>query len=124
MSTRSVVAYRTESGWRGRYIHFDGYTDYMNPALTTIVQRDGFDKAKAILCDEHRSWSQVDPNVKPSANEFLGDRGEVVEGYGVAYTDEPDDFWYTETTELWPWIEFIHILEADGTVTSTEAPRK
>lgn len=120
MSTRSVVAYRTESGWRGRYIHFDGYPEYMNPALSAIVARDGFDKAKAILCDEHRSWSQVDPNTALQGAESLGDRGVAVYGYGITYTDELDDFYYTEATPLAPWIEYLHILETDGTVTSTE----
>ena len=122
MSTRSVVAYRTEEGWRGRYIHFDGYPDYMNGALSEIVKRDGYEKAKAVLCDEHRSWSQVDPNVQTKATEMLGDRGEYVDGYGVAYTDEPDDYWYSSDNPeaLYPWIEYIHILEANGTVTSSE----
>lgn len=43
MSTRSVVAYKTQAGeTRGVYVHFDGYPENMLPELNKRFEEEGY----------------------------------------------------------------------------------
>jgi len=37
MSTHAIMAVRTEDGYKGRYVHFDGYTQAMLPAMNRAI---------------------------------------------------------------------------------------
>lgn len=86
MSTRSVVARPLDGGFEGRYIHSDGYPSGVGRDLHTLVLRDGVEKVREVMIEQHYGWSYTAPGAatEPSS---LGERGKVVPGYGLAYTD-------------------------------------
>lgn len=89
MGTRSVVAipYARKTGWRGRYIHWDGYPSGVGRTLHKIVRRDGRDKAVRVLVEDHAGWSSVNGEADPKVGLGMDDgRFEAVPGYGTAYT--------------------------------------
>ena len=63
MSTRSLIARKTESGWEGIYHHWDGYPDALGATLFELFNGH-FDQdvstMLAFLLDEHRGgWSTI-----------------------------------------------------------------
>lgn len=107
MSTNSALAEGQGSTLRGRYCHSDGYPTWQGRQLWTIVQRDGVEKARQVLLHEHYGWSFLDAErdaagFEPHAR-MLGDRCEVVSGYGLAYTDEPAE-WTDPLQYEWAWV--------------------
>lgn len=124
MGTRSAIAIRTEDGgFKGRYVHWDGYPSGVGVALRQIIERDGREQALKVLLEDHYGWSTVNGLEEQELGAGYDDgRFVAVPGYGVAYTtvedqSSPDD-WITEPGES--WTEYIHIVEDDGTVTSVE----
>ena len=91
MSTRSCVAIKHEVGWRGRYIHMDGYPSGVGVELIKILARDGYDKAVTILLEQHYGWSSLDaasPSDKALSPVYDDGRFKAVPGYGIAYTTQ------------------------------------
>lgn len=85
MGTRSIIAVPLDNGFRGRYCHWGGYPTAMAATLSKIIRRDGIDKARTVLIEEHTGWSVIDGE---------GQRDDHnVPGYGKAYTGEPDEWW-------------------------------
>ena len=39
MSTHAIMAVRTEEGYKGVYVHFDGYTEAMLPAMNRAIKQ-------------------------------------------------------------------------------------
>jgi hypothetical protein len=39
MSTHAIMAVRTAEGYKGRYVHFDGYTEAMLPAMNRAIKQ-------------------------------------------------------------------------------------
>lgn len=114
MGTRSAVGFTTATGFKGRYVHFDGYPSYMTHQLATIVRRDGAPHALHVLTAQHHGWSSIATGiVTPDYSTDL-----AVPGYGIALTDQPDT-WHTDndhdtfidyayaitegTIEVWTW---------------------
>lgn len=87
MSTHSTVALPLDNGFMGRYIHGNGYPTWQAVALLALVRRDGLETVRRVLTQEHYGWSRLDPNAKTGDANFLDERGEIVPGYGLAYTD-------------------------------------
>ena len=113
MSTRSVVAVQAGDGWRGRYVHSDGYPSGVGVTLLKLVERDGLEQVIKTLTQDHYGWSHLSSTqpditgIKPPTEldfgacgspEFVahqfspkGSNGDGrfanVPGYGVAYTD-------------------------------------
>ena len=56
MGTRSVIAVKTDTGWKGRYCHWDGYPSGVGANLLRVVARDGFETAVKTLTEQHYSW--------------------------------------------------------------------
>lgn len=119
MGTRSVVARPTEDGgWKGRYIHWDGYPEGVGESLRLIIERDGLEAAARVLMDEHYGWSTVTGATEVELPEYMDDgRFVAVPGYGVAYTTEqgqssPDD-WFTDKTIGDSWCEWAYVLRDD-----------
>lgn len=94
MSTNSVVALPTRDGqgFRGRYVHWDGYPEGVGQAVTDIVKRDGYGQAVQTLIVDHAEWSQVTGD-RPTASNIFNDV--EVSGYGLAYKNSQDR-WYTD----------------------------
>lgn len=90
MGTRSVIAvpYRTKTGWRGRYCHWDGYPSGVGQSLFQIVRRDGIKQARKTLTSTWCGWSQINPEQKEDdlSPGYDDGRFAAVEGYGVAFT--------------------------------------
>jgi hypothetical protein len=122
MGTRSAIAIRTEDGgFKGRYVHWDGYPDGVGRAVRQIIERDGREKALEVLLEDHYGWSTVDGEEEQDLGIGREDgRFVAVPGYGVAYTTEqnqssPDEW----VTYLGDWgTEYIYIVEDDGTITT------
>lgn len=121
MSTRSVVATGTVEGWKGRYVHFDGYPTGVGESVRQIVPRDGVETTVWNLIHDNYGWSSVDAEFGKELDEFLRDGRFVrVDGYGVAYTTEqgqssPDD-WQTDSNADPLWIEWVYLIQDEGIV--------
>jgi len=63
MSTRSLIARKTETGWEGIYHHWDGYPEALGATLFELFNGHFDQDAKtmlAFLLDEHRGgWSTI-----------------------------------------------------------------
>lgn len=107
MSTRSIIAVPTDTDWKGRYVHWDGYPSNMGKELQAIIQRDGYENAIKVLTQDHKSWSGInsDPlNLSDPQGHTL------VPGYGVAHADIPanDDPWlYPEDQDSTEWVYLL-----------------
>ena len=136
MGTRSVVAFQEGDGWRGRYVHFDGYPSARVPDLLTIVARDGVEAAIKTITETWAGWSSLDAyqpditGVTPDANAawdspemqasrfapgggYDDGRFANVPGYGIAYVAESGqidpDHWIDHTdTDI--WLEWAYVL--------------
>ena len=60
MGTRSIVSVPDGDGWKGRYVHWDGYPTGVGQSLIEIVMRDGIEVARRTIVDEHVYWSSID----------------------------------------------------------------
>jgi hypothetical protein len=88
MSTRSFVGITdSEGGFRGRYVHNDGYPSARGPVLTNLIaQADGdLDYVLRVITEEHPAWSYLHPTHEEN---YLDERGEIVPRFGLAYTVE------------------------------------
>lgn len=105
MSTRSVIAVPHGDAWRGHYCHSDGYPTWNGRELFAIVTRDGLEKARWELTEEHYGWSSI-------VHEEMGRSKEYLSGYGRYYTDQPADEWYTpgDTGDT----EWVYVLADNG----------
>lgn len=119
MGTRSVVAVPTaDGGWKGRYVHWDGYPEGVGSALAKIVQRDGYDTAVRVLTQDHYGWSSVTGEEHQELTlGYTDGRFEAVPGYGVAYTTKggqssPDE-WITSDGDP-GWTEYAYVLHPDS----------
>lgn len=97
MSTRAVVAIPMDNGFRGRYVHSDGYPTHMGRALHAIVKRDGAEQARKVLIENHHEWYVLFPDrTEDELREFTYGDMHAVPGYGVRYDDlaDCDDCWW------------------------------
>ena len=111
MSTRSCVAIPQGDGWKGRYVHSDGYPSHMLPTLMDLVQRKELDRTIDVLINWNGGWSFV--GTYPGMTNYLGDdRAHFVSDYGLAYTkkEQPLTEWITSEDNDALWIEFVYIL--------------
>lgn len=107
MSTNSVVAEATPNGFKGRYIHWDGYPEGVGQAIATIVRRDGFAEAVKTLVHAHHGWSSVNGEQTQIADRDAK-RFTPVPGYGMAYTDdEQPDEWITSSGHA---LEYAYVI--------------
>lgn len=61
MSTRSVIAVQEGDGWKGRYVHSDGYPTAKVPELLALVERDGLDTVVRRITKDRYGWSSLNP---------------------------------------------------------------
>ena len=111
MSTRSCVAIPQGDGWKGRYVHSDGYPEHMVPTLLDLVKRKGVKRVTDVLINWNGGWSFV--GQYPGMTNCLGeDRAHFVSDYGLAYSrkEQPMDSWITSENPDPVFIEFVYIL--------------
>lgn len=118
MSTRSVVATPAGDGWRGRYVHCDGYPSARLPELLDLVARDGVEKVADVLTRENYGWSYLSADQGPEIEHDMYKDGRfiAVPGYGLAYTESQAGEGYEHTdTETDPlFIEWVYVLGPKG----------
>jgi hypothetical protein len=111
MSTRSCVAIPQGDGWKGRYVHSDGYPEHMVPALLDLIGRKGVDRVVDVLINWNPGWSFV--GSYEGITNYLGkDRAHFVSDYGLAYTKDEANMtdWITDTENDALFIEFVYIM--------------
>jgi hypothetical protein len=125
MGTRSVIAIETETGFKGRYVHWDGYPEHMVPEYFRLLKEKGYERCVDVLINWNAGWSNI--TSKPTLDPTTSDgRFKVVSNYGVAYTTKKMNFmgdpeyqqasfsqWVTsEDTES--WCEWAYVLKPYG----------
>lgn len=111
MSTRSVVAIPQGDGWKGRYVHSDGYPEHMVPTLMDLINRKGVDRVIDVLINWNPGWSFI--GTYDGMTNYLGEsRAHFVSDYGIAYSraEQSMDSWYTDQDSNAMWIEYVYIL--------------
>lgn len=126
MSTRSIVGVLSPEGKEigvGVYVHSDGYPEGRLPYLKKYIVRDGVEKvAQTILSANTGGWSYLFDDYDDNR---LGDRADVVAGYGLKYTDVDPEKPMTHSEALKNWgIEYAYYLDlATGDIVWYEMNR-
>lgn len=107
-----------DGGWKGRYVHWDGYPEGVGRALAKIVQRDGYDTAVKVLTQDHYGWSSVTGEEHQELTlGYTDGRFEAVPGYGIAYTTKggqsSPDGWIFRSGDDWG-TEYAYVLHPDS----------
>jgi len=111
----SAIVTPSETGWKGRYVHWDGYPSHMIPTLEDLIAKKGFQRTVDVLINWNPAWSFIGYNqgiiVDPSLYHWVSD-------YGVAYRREfaSMDDWITSENVDPIWIEYVYILDPKGIV--------
>lgn len=111
MSTRSCVAIPQGDGWKGRYVHSDGYPGHMVSTLLDLIERKGVDRVVDVLINWNGGWSFV--GTYEGMTNYLGeDRAHFVSDYGLAYSkkEQPLTEWITSEDPNALWIEYVYII--------------
>lgn len=111
MSTRSCVAIPQGDGWKGRYVHSDGYPEHMVPTLLDLIARKGVDRVRDVLINWNPGWSFI--GSYEGITNYLGeDRAHFVSDYGLAYSKHEANMtdWITSEDNDALFIEFVYIL--------------
>ena len=107
MSTRSIVAFDTESGVVGVYVHYDGYPSNKLAELGALVARDGAGKVTATIL-ERPAWASLEHDEK-------GGTDLTVPGYGRFFDDRGRRFTPDQLDEWWD-SEYIYVLSDNGDI--------
>jgi hypothetical protein len=121
MSTRGVIAVRVgqKDSWTGKFVNSDA--DMVGEVVREIIARDGLEVARDMLVEDSLGWFTVDGKMEQQLYPWhsAGTTAEAP-GYGVAFTVNAHPSCRREITEKnldWD-IEWVHIIERDGSVTS------
>jgi hypothetical protein len=103
MATRSAIVRPTDTGYEGRYCHYDGYPAYQGRQLWATLQHFGFDAREALRYalreDTPGYWSAYQSPVAVDGSR-LGD-----------YVTGRNDGWIT--TEQQHGLAYIYLLHVD-----------
>lgn len=121
MSTRGVIAVRVgqKGGWTGKFLNSDA--DMAGDVVREIIARDGLEIARDMLVEDSLGWASLDGKNEQTLYPWhsAGTTAEVP-GYGVAFTVNAHRDYRRDITEKnleWD-IEWVHIIERDGSVTT------
>jgi hypothetical protein len=92
MSTHAIVGIATDSGYKGRYVHFDGYTEAMMPALKRCIKNSVIADANPIAYILGNHWSSFS-----------------VANHEAADTDTHNEVWYTESTGI--FASYLYLID-------------
>lgn len=106
MSTRSVIAIATPSGWKGRYVHWDGYPSYRGPAIEDYVAEHGYAGYLDLLNTSPRGMSSFPERESNFAAERYedGSEGWIIGCDETCSTCDP------------LFMEYVWIVRPNGTV--------
>jgi hypothetical protein len=110
MSTRSCVAIPQGDGWKGRYVHSDGYPEHMVPTLLNLIRRKGVERVQNVLVNWNPGWSYLDAT---DGINYLGEgRAHFVSDYGLAYSrsEQSMDSWIDDQNPDALFIEYVYII--------------
>lgn len=118
MSTRSILAFETEMGVRGVYVHTDGYPEgewgRLNQ-LSILIARDGVSKVATTVL-EHSHWSCLfaEQVTKP---EYSPEHETLVVGYGMYFEHDAGDRYFTpDQLQDWWDSEYVYLVNPEGEV--------
>ena len=123
MSTRGYIGCAKTQ--RVVYNHFDSYAEAKLPTLSHLIVRDGAAKVvETLLSARTGGWSYLDHQAQGEDSGALGERGRMVEGYGLAYTDmqvgeaEPTYIGDGLSDDDQIWIEYVYLIDPEtGVIT-------
>ena len=120
MSTRSVVARQRGDGFKGRYIHLDGYPSGVGARLYELCNTLGAEQTLKVLTEDHYGWSSIHQSDQLNSG-YHDARFELVDGIGIAYTTldsliSPDE-WIMSDGDDWG-TEYAYAIAPDvGTMS-------
>lgn len=116
MSTRSILAFDTEKGVRGVYVHSDGYPDGEMGRLNQVsilIARDGISKVATTVL-EHSHWAYLFSDRTEDSLVIPGDI--LVLGYGAWFeTEDKNYFTPDQLKEYWD-SEYVYLVDSEGQV--------
>lgn len=112
MSTRSILAFDTEKGVRGVYVHSDGYPDGPSGRLANLdalIERDGVSKvATTVLAHSHWHYLFAEDISNPM-------NYSTVPGYGAYFDHHGCDRYFTpDQLQEWWDSEYVYLVSPDG----------
>lgn len=118
MSTRSILAFETEKGIVGVYVHSDGYPEgqwgRLNQ-LDLLIKRDGISEVvTTVLAHSHWSCLFADRVAKP---EYSPEHEILVVGYGMYFEHDAGDRYFTpDQLDEWWDSEYVYVVNPEGQV--------
>lgn len=96
MSTHAIMAVRTEGGYKGRYVHFDGYTEAMLPAMNRAITQCVMGGTDPIAYMLGNHWSAFSLSEHKPAD-----------------SDTHNQVWYTEADSIGE--QYVYIIDETPT---------
>ena len=100
MSTHALIGVPTATGYKARFVHYDGYTEAMMPAINRELQQNkiaGLTFSDAIIYMLGNHWSSFN-----------------IAQHKPAEAHSHDQIWYTEDSDI--DAEYLYLLD-DNEVT-------
>ena len=115
MGTRSVVGYATPTGFKGVYVHWDGYPEHMVPMLYELLRRDGYEHVCKVLVDEHpNGWSLINAFQEDEEPDKWAPHIHVLKYWGRFYQEDiVDRFFETLSEARESMCEYAYIISAN-----------
>ena len=115
MGTRSVVGYKTPTGFKGVYVHWDGYPEHMMTALYELLRRDGYEHVCRVLVEEHpNGWSSIDPFEEEEDPDKWASHIRPLKYWGRFYQEDIVDHYFYDLEEAREsWCEYAYIISAN-----------
>lgn len=119
MGTHSCIAKPEGDGWRGRYVHWDGYPTGVGVTLVTALTeafKGDLDAMTAKLIDnEPVGWSII-AGADLSQPGCWVDSGDRPNNAPASYSarGETGDTWITSQDEAFPGVEWVYVLTPSG----------
>lgn len=103
------------------------------PVLWALIERDGVSRVVSTILGKPSGWSNLNPFQDAELGQMYSDgRFIAVHGYGIQYNDQPveklgetvvqadTEYWTPESVSGDCWIDYVYIIEEDGTVSWAE----
>jgi hypothetical protein len=122
MSTHAIIAIPTETGFKGRFVHYDGHTGNMIPAINRIVEQNRkvgytFQDAKNYLLSNH--WSGIykteqKPAEAHSHNQVWYTEDADIDAEYLYLLDDNEVTPYIRTGEGWMAVDLTKTIKIKG----------